>query len=140
MSFSARTLQDAAGGAGGLGAYLFPNGVYDSFAIGGGTATTTWNARNTGEIQIIGIGTTNYTWLTGGGTNADYEIRWTIISTTPTTGVTGSWINMSAGEIWTIEATLSIKSCQGLVEIRQVAAPYTVLASTTVTLNAESEP
>jgi hypothetical protein len=140
MSFSARTLQDAAaGGGGGLGAYLFPNGVYYSFAVGT-TATTTWNARNTGEIQIIGIGTTNYTWLTGGGTNADYEIRWTIISTTPTTGVTGSWINMSAGEIWTIEANLSIKSCQGLVEIRQVAAPYTVLASTTVTLNAESEP
>jgi hypothetical protein len=57
MSFSARTLQDAAaGGAGGLGAYLFPNGVYDSFAVGT-TATTTWNARNTGEIQIIGIST-----------------------------------------------------------------------------------
>jgi hypothetical protein len=28
---------------------------YYSFAIGTGTATTTWNARNTGEIQIIGV-------------------------------------------------------------------------------------
>jgi hypothetical protein len=140
MSFSARTLQDAAGGAGGLGAYLFPNGVYDSFAIGGGTATTTWNARNTGEIQIIGISTENYTWLTGGGTNADYEIRWLIISTTPTTGVTGSWINMSVGETWTISTTFGIKSCQGAVQIRQVAAPNTILAAALVTLNAESEP
>ena len=139
MSFYARTLQDAAGGAGGLGAYLFPNGVYDSFAIGGGTATTTWNARNTGEIQIIGISTENYTWLTGGGTNADYEIRWLIISTTPTTGVTGTWINMSVGETWTIEATSMIKSCQGAVQIRQVAAPNTILAAALVTLNAESE-
>jgi hypothetical protein len=116
-----------------------PDGIYYSFAIGT-TATTTWRARNTGEIQIIGVVTTNYTWLTGGGTNADYEIRWTIISTTPTTGVTGTWINMSVGEDWSLQATLSIKSCQGLVEIRQVAAPNTVLASTTVTLNAESEP
>lgn len=141
MSFSARTLQDAAagGGGGGLGAYLYPNGVYDSFALGT-TATTTWNARNTGEIQIIGFSTTNYTWLTGGGTNADYEIKWDIISTTPTTGVTGSWINMSAGEIWTIQATFSIRSCQGFVQIRQVAAPNTILAGALVTLNAESEP
>jgi hypothetical protein len=140
MSFSARTLQDAAaGGGGGLGAYLFPDGVYYSFAIGT-TATTTWRARNTGEIQIIGVVTTNYTWLTGGGTNADYEIRWTIISTTPTTGVTGTWINMSVGEDWSMQANLTLRSCQGLVEIRQVAAPNTVLASTTVTLNAESEP
>jgi hypothetical protein len=141
MSFSARTLQDAAagGGGGGLGAYLYPNGVYDSFAVGT-IATTTWNARNTGEIQIIGIGTTNYTWLTGGGTNADYEIRWDIISTTPTTGVTGSWINMSVGEIWSIEAIFGIKSCQGFVQIRQVAAPNTILAGALVTLNAESEP
>jgi hypothetical protein len=29
------------------------------------------------KIQIIGISTENYTWLTGGGINADYEIRWT---------------------------------------------------------------
>jgi hypothetical protein len=109
MSFSARTLQDAAaGGGGGLGAYLFPDGVYYSFAIGT-TATTTWRARNTGEIQIIGVVTTNYTWLTGGGTNADYEIRWTIISTTPTTGVTGTWINMSVGEDWSLQATLKHK-------------------------------
>jgi hypothetical protein len=77
MSFSARTLQDAAGGAGGLGAYLVPNGIYYSFALGGGTATTTWSAKNNGEIEILGISIENYTWLTGGGTNADYEIRWT---------------------------------------------------------------
>ena len=141
MSFSARTLQDAAagGGGGGLGAYLYPNGVYDSFAVGT-TATTTWNARNTGQIQIIGFSTTNYTWLTGGGTNADYEIKWDIISTTPTSGVTGSWINMSVGQIWSIEATFGIRSCQGFVQIRQVAAPNTILAGVIVTLNAESEP
>jgi hypothetical protein len=141
MSFSARTLQDAAAAVlAAWGAYLFPNGVYYSFAVGGGTATTTWNARNTGEIQIIGISTENYTWLTGGGTNADYEIRWLIISTTPTTGVTGSWINMSVGETWTISTTFGIKSCQGAVQIRQVAAPNTILAAALVTLNAESEP
>ena len=142
MSFSARTLQDATaggGGGGGLGAYLYPNGVYDSFAVGT-TATTTWNARTNGEIQIIGFSTENYTWLTGGGTNADYEIKWDIISTTPTTGVTGSWINMSVGEIWSISATFSIRSCQGFVQIRQVAAPNTILAGVIVTLNAESEP
>ena len=142
MSFSARTLQDATaggGGGGGLGAYLYPNGVYDSFAVGT-TATTTWNARTNGEIQIIGFSTENYTWLTGGGTNADYEIKWDIISTTPTTGVTGSWINMSVGQIWSIEATFGIRSCQGFVQIRQVAAPNTILAGVIVTLNAESEP
>ena len=142
MSFSARTLQDATaggGGGGGLGAYLYPNGVYDSFAVGT-TATTTWNARTNGEIQIIGFSTENYTWLTGGGTNADYEIKWDIISTTPTSGVTGSWINMSVGQIWSIEATFGIRSCQGFVQIRQVAAPNTILAGVIVTLNAESEP
>jgi hypothetical protein len=50
------------------------------------------------KFRSLGLLQTNYTWLTGGGTNADYEIRWTIISTTPTTGVTGTWINMSVGE------------------------------------------
>ena len=137
MSFSARTFQDA--GAGGLGAYLFPNGSYYDYSFGG-TATVTWNAMNTGEIQIIEGITASYTWLTGGGTNTDYEIRWTIISTTPTTGVTGTWINMSVGEIWTISTTFGIKSCQGFVQIRQVAAPNTILAGALVTLNAESEP
>jgi hypothetical protein len=92
------------------------------------------------KFRSLGLAQTNYTWLTGGGTNADYEIRWLIISTTPTTGVTGSWINMSVGETWTISTTFGIKSCQGAVQIRQVAAPNTILAAALVTLNAESEP
>jgi hypothetical protein len=141
MSFSARTLQDSAGGGSGLGAYLFPNGSYYGYATPG-LATVTWSAMNTGEIEIIEgyAPITSYTWLTGGGTNVDYEIRWTIISTTPTTGVTGTWINMSVGPSWSMQANLTIRTCQGFVEIRQVAAPNTVLASANVTLTAESEP
>lgn len=78
------------------------------------------------------------TWLTGGGTAADYESRWTSTSGTLSSGVEATWQSCSVDTGYNRNNNLdalSTETCTGTLEIRS-ASSGTVLATATITLNA----
>ena len=87
--------------------------------------------------------TNQYTWLTGAGsTNADYEVRWTTTAGTLSAGTAGTWMVLSTSREFTRNETRNgffSSSCTGTLEIRMAASPFTVLATATITLQADVE-
>jgi hypothetical protein len=70
---------------------------------------------------------------------ADYEVRATATSGTPSTGTTDSWLALSATQTWTVtRSSLGTKSCTLTIEVRN-ASTLDVLASTSITLTATVE-
>ena len=136
MSFAARTFSGTESSIA-LGAYL-RSYFYSNIETPPTPALVTWEAQNGGSVVVTADAPDFYTWLIGGGINSDYDIRWTNIFGTPSTGTTGTWLNLGVTRTWTVTATSAIKINQATIEIRQAALPNTVLATATVTLDAES--
>lgn len=83
--------------------------------------------------------TERYTWKTGSGAAADYEARWTTISGSLSSGTAGTWLGLGTDRVWTRTRTadgIGSDTVVGTVEIREAAAPNTVLATATITLTA----
>jgi hypothetical protein len=136
VSFAARTFSGTESSTS-LGAYL-RSYFYSNIETQPTPALVTWEAQNGGDVAVTADINDSYTWLIGGGINSDYDIRWTNILGTPSTGTTGTWLNLGVTRTWTVTATSTIKINQATIEIRQAALPNTVLATATVTLDAES--
>lgn len=76
-----------------------------------------------------------YQWLFVGA-RANYDVRWTIVSGSPTTGPVGAWTNLASDVIWTLlRSTTGTISCTGTVEIRPAGGGATI-DSATFTLTA----
>lgn len=127
-------------GGGALAASLVA-GTYESTYEGSATAGVTFGADGV-TIGDSVTGPANYNWKTGGGTGADYEIRWTSTSGTLTGGLTsGTWYALSSDRYCYVTAANplgAIKTCTGTVEIR-IAGGGETLASASITLRAVAE-
>ena len=80
------------------------------------------------------------TWLLGGGTASNYEVRATVSSGSLTTGTTGSWLSCGSTRTWAISNSArdnSTETCVLTIQIR-LASTGVVQDSATVTLSAES--
>lgn len=100
------------------------------------TATIQFSAAGTFSSTPAG---TSGTWLTGGGTGADYEIRLTVSSGTPSGDTTNTWLSMSSGRQWFVQktgGTAGVNQATGTLEIRD-AATLSVAASCSLSLYAE---
>ena len=104
------------------------------------TATSGFQLNSSGVAKMLVQ--SSYTDVSGewlvAGANTDFECRATIISGTLTTGTTGSWQSLSSTREWTISTPAGVKTTSFTLEIRLAASPFTVLASATIELYAES--
>ena len=83
-------------------------------------------------------GTAGGTWLTGGGTGSDYEVRLTTVSGTAPLGTLGAWLALSGNQTWSLTETRNgfySKSFSGTLEIRMAASPNTVFDSASVSMD-----
>lgn len=145
-----RTLVQVWYGDAGTNRLVWPNvavsltnkSIYSS-RIGAGLVRSTFNLQNTGVasgvVNPAGTGGGSYApqWLSG-GTPANYDARWTIVSGVPTTGTTGIYQNLGTTRTWTLDAPggFGTVTAIGTVEIRD-AATLIVLATATIQLDAE---
>lgn len=136
-----------------FGFFLLGGGSYSvaEVSIADETLTTTSAGSATCEIVYTSTGTitktsdeplTDGNWMSGGGVASNYDIR-----VTPTFGTyslgsdsTGVWLNLGSSRAWNVmRATPGGKTCSATVEIREAAAPFTVLDTATVVLTATAE-
>lgn len=97
-----------------------------TFASSGG-----WSATDGGALSG-GI------WKTGGGTGADYWIRWTTTDGALSSGAAGVWQSLAGNQTWTrTHSAIGASSVTGTVEIATDAAGATVVATGSITLWAE---
>ena len=111
-------------------------------AIGsGGAQTATYTLESDGDVIIA---TTVDGSLDAGdwispkaSAPSDYEVQATLVSGTLSTGTTGSWLALSSNRSWTLQrVTVGVATQVTLtIEIRKGSGA--VLASATVTLDAE---
>lgn len=83
-------------------------------------------------------GTAGGTWLTGGGTGSDYEVRLTTVSGTAPLGTKNVWLSLSSNNIWSLTEANNgnfSKSFDGTLEIRMAASPNTVFDSASVSMD-----
>lgn len=113
-----------------------------SATSGGGTVTATFTLDSAGVASGAtspggtGGGTYSGEWMLVGPSSA-YEARFTITSGALSTGTAGTWLNLGTSRAWTVTRnTVGTSTCQGTVEIRD-AATLTVLATATITLEAD---
>lgn len=103
---------------------------------GPAVSSTTFSADGT---YTSTDGTSNGNWYTPttGAVGGGYEIRWTVVSGTLTTGTTGTWQSLASDITYSRNRVAAgIATAVGTVEIRD-ASTLSVLASSTVTLEAE---
>jgi hypothetical protein len=117
-----------------LGASL-PASLY-IWAVRPTNASITLNSS--GAYSTTGSGGGSGTWMNG-GTGADYEARATLVSGTLTSGTTGTWLALSTSRTWQRNSPVSgVLTAQITLEIRLAASPFTVLTSSSVTLEGDS--
>lgn len=134
----------AAGWVGVGGAWkLFYSGITLPASIDGsdvqspGPANTVLTFASDGTYTVTGGIPGNWASPTTVGIGAGFDIRWTVVSGTLTTGTTGTWQSLSGGIIYgRSRIGLGVAQAIGTVEIRD-ASTLAVLATTTVTLEAE---
>jgi hypothetical protein len=118
-----------------LGATL-PNPIDCISFLSGGPTLTLSNAGT-----WTGTGAGSGTWLTGGGTNADYEARASNLTgnTGNATGTYNTWLVLSTSRTWGLVAGAigTLRTTSFTLEIRMAASPNTVLATATVNMEAD---
>jgi hypothetical protein len=110
-------------------------------SVGAGTQTATYTLESDGDVMSA---------TTGGGSvdqgdwidpkaNApsDYEVQATLVSGTLSTGTTGSWLALSSNRSWTLQRVTVGAATQVTLTIEIRKGSGAVLASATVTLDAE---
>lgn len=104
-----------------------------------GSSPTKVEFRSDGTVWAYQEGSWSYqyTWLTGTGTGADYEIRETLDGGSPqsfTSGTEATWEALSTTRTWQRSSASWIeRTAIGLFEIRDVST-HTVLDNGTITL------
>lgn len=103
-------------------------------------ATAGYRLLSTGVAQVT-VGTTYttiYSWCTPGSAAGDYEAFVTVLSGSLSSGISGAWVALSSSQTWTRLANIgSLQVCEFTVQIRQTGTT-TVLASATITLEADA--
>jgi hypothetical protein len=80
--------------------------------------------------------TSRYSWLTGGGTGADYEVYCTELSGN-LGGTLDTWEALSTDRIWEVIApSMNIVTGEGFFEIRD-ASTHSIIASATLWLECD---
>jgi len=105
------------------------------------TASTVYYLNNDGTIQreINGVVTGLGDWLVPGVNASNYEVFATLDSGSLTTGTTGSWLNLGTSRVWSLtNSSFGPQTTQITVQIRRTGTA-TILASATITFNAEVE-
>ena len=154
MTFAARTLGylSAAKGAT-LPASIATTGT-STVGVGAAQAGVYINTDNSaaslpGKFTVWSndLGTTvNSTWLTGGGSGANYDVRFDLISGTLSAApfasdVANTWLTGSSTYLWGVRRmiTSGTNIVTGTLSIRD-ASTLTVLATSSVTLTANLNP
>lgn len=115
---------------------LSDQSVFDSSPT---TAVASYTINSTGTVTDHDSNVLE-SWLLGGGTASNYEVRATVVSGTLTSGTTGSWLSCGTTRTWAISNGArdnSTVTCVLTVQIR-LASTGIVQDSATVTLSAES--
>jgi hypothetical protein len=105
-----------------------------------GTATANYQINSDGSVKDQDSGILE-SWLLGGGTSSNYEVRMTVVSGSLISGTTGSWLNCGTTRTWSLTNSAqnnSTSTCVMTVEIR-LASSGVVQDTATVTLSAESD-
>lgn len=112
------------------------------FAISTADASATLAVNAAGGWTLTGGG--SGTWLTGGGSGSNYDVRLSQTSSSGNAigGTLATWLNLASNRTWTlVENRNGFYSSEfiGTLEIRLAASPFTVLDSSTVTINCDVE-
>lgn len=119
---------------------LMPNFNDYDFAISPSNAFSGLTLNNDGTYTS-GSGGSSGTWR-GGGASSEYDARLTLTSGALTGGTLATWLNLGTSRTWSCNETRDgyySSAFTGTLEIRMAASPYTVLSTTTVTLQADVE-
>lgn len=122
----------------GRGATLV-NDNYEDIVPSPSNASVAFSTDSDGGVYgtQVGVFGFQYTWRTGTGVSADYDVRATETSGTVSSGTVGSWLNLATDQTWTkTRNTVGSSAVTLTVEIRD-AATLAVLDTATVTLTAE---
>ena len=118
---------------------LIDGNVY-GFAINPETAVASYTLLSTGVIQTSDGGAGDGTnWITPTSQAANYQVRVTTISGSPSYGAaTNTWLALTSNRAWYLSQSGSgLNSCQFTVEIRDTAT-NTVRDTATITLTVEA--
>lgn len=80
------------------------------------------------------------TWKIGGGTGANYWVRWTNTSGTLSTGTAGTWQQLSSDRTFGVSVTSNsggLKTTIGTVEFATDSGGANIIASGSITLTAQ---
>ena len=115
---------------------LSDRAVFDSSAT---TAVASYAIGSDGQVRDHD-GNILESWLLGGGTASNYEVRATVSSGTLSSGTTGSWLSCGTTRTWSISNSARDNSTVTSVLTIQIrlASTGVVQDSATVTLSAES--
>lgn len=119
---------------------LSNHSIFD-FTGGGRAATTGYRLTSGGQAE----GLTNTTWsnfeqwCTPTSAASNYEVLATVTIGSLSSGTAGSWLPLSSTQTWTRTASIGTNEvCEFTVQIRKVGTT-TVLASATITLEADAQ-
>ena len=110
-------------------------------SVGAGTQTATYTLESDGDVMSAttdGGSVDQGDWISPkASAPSDYEVQATLNAGTLTSGTTGSWLALSSNRSWTLgRVTVGVATQVTLtIEIRKGSGA--VLASATVTLDAE---
>jgi hypothetical protein len=110
-------------------------------SVGAGTQTATYTLESDGDVMSAttdGGSVDAGDWIDPkANAPSDYEVQATLVAGTLSTGTTGSWLALSSNRSWTLQrVTVGVATQVTLtIEIRKGSGA--VLASATVTLDAE---
>lgn len=106
------------------------------------TAVAGYRLLSNGMVQVtFGSTYTNvYAWCTPGSVASSYEVFATVTSGGLSSGTTGSWLSLGTNREWTREAPPpQFQQCVFTLQIRKIGTT-TVLATATITLEADATP
>ena len=111
-------------------------------AIGsGGAQTATYTLESDGDVMSAttdGGSVDAGDWIDPkANAPSDYEVQATLVSGTLSTGTTGSWLALSSNRSWTLQRVTVGAATQVTLTIEIRKGSGAVLASATVTLDAE---
>ena len=123
-------------------AAVVPAGSYSDNQQSPTDADCTITFNTNGSWSCTGDSGGSGIWKTGGGTGANYWIKWTNTSGTLSSGTAGTWQQISTNPAFGVVFTgiNGSKSCTGTVQIATDAAGVNVIDSGSITITATVTP
>jgi hypothetical protein len=110
-------------------------------STGAGTQTATYTLESDGDVMSAttdGGSVDAGDWIDPkANAPSDYEVQATLVAGTLSTGTTGSWLALSSNRSWTLQRVTVGAATQVTLTIEIRKGSGAVLASATVTLDAE---